>query len=347
MTTGGGVELAHESITDTYMQFINGKEISAAVVAAAELRLADAIGDKPVDIAEIARVVGADTNALSRLMRALVTLGIFRRVGERSFAHTELSTGLRTGGPDHILDLVLLEGAEWGWRMSSGLAGAVRTGEPLFPALYGKDLFSYFMEDEPEAGEVFDRAMSAISEASVGPITDALDLGGARTVVDVGGGQGSLLRAVLRRHPDVTGTLLDIAPVIAGAHEELREGDLAARATLVPGDCREAVPIAADLYLFRHVLHMWEDDTCVQVLKNCVAAAPQGARIVVIEQLLTDAPEGKYVALLDLHMLAVGGGRARSAEDFERLFAAAGVQLRGVAPACGGDRLVEGTLVAG
>lgn len=339
------VEQAAEPVTGRIMQFLLGKEISGAVVAAAELRIADAVGEEPTPVTELARIVGADPDALYRLMRALTTLGIFQEVDERTFAHSELSAGLRSEAPEKLADMVLLEGAEWGWRMSSGMAEAIRSGQPLFPAIYGKDLFSYFMEDEPEAGQVFDRAMTAITEASLGPITEALDLTGVTTVVDVGGGQGSLLRTVLERNPDAQGVLLEVEPVIGEAHEDLRSGTLSARCQLVPGDCRESIPVAADMYLFRHVLHMWDDETGVQILRNCAASARPNSRIVVIEQLLSDGPDGQYAALMDLHMLAVGGGRFRSVQDFARLLQQAGLRLQNVTTISSGDSLVEATPV--
>lgn len=337
---------AGESVANRILEFLTGKEVSAAVVAAAELRLADHVGDSPADVTELASRAGADPDALLRLMRALTTLGIFRAVGERRFAHTELSRAMRSNRPERVHDMVLLEGAEWGWKLSSRLAEAVRTGEPLFPKIYGKDLFSYFMEDEPAAGRVFDRAMTAISEAAVGPIADALDVTGVQTVVDIGGGQGSVIRALLRRHPDLQGAVFDIESAVADAHQELRDGDLASRCRLVAGDCRDSVPVPADLYLIRHVLHMWEDQTCVGILRNCAAAANPGARVVVIEQLITEGAGGQYVALLDLHMLAVGGGRARTRQDFSRLFEEAGIGLNRVVQTASGDQLVEGVIGA-
>jgi C-methyltransferase len=331
-----------QPVTGRVLEFLTGKEVSSAVVAAAQLRLADHLGDTPADVSELASKAGADPDALLRLMRALTTLGIFQPAGEGRFAHTELSRALRSEAPEHVHDMVLLEGAEWGWTLSSRLAEVVRTGEPLFPKIYGKDLFSYFMEDQPEAGQVFDRAMTAISEAAVGPIAEAIDVTGVGTITDVGGGQGSVIRALLRRHPGVRGVVFDIEPALAGAHAELRDGDLADRAELVSGDCREGVPVAADLYLLRHVLHMWDDDSCVGILRNIVASANPGARVVVIEQLITEGPGGQYVALLDLHMLAVGGGRARTRADFARVFERAGIHLTRVTPTTAGDQLVEG-----
>lgn len=343
MTSTSSQQLdANEPVTGRVLEFLTGKEVSSAVVAAADLGLADYVGETPAEVTELASKVGADPDALLRLMRALTTLGIFQSADEGRYAHTELSRALRSDAPERVHDMVLLEGAEWGWTLSSRLAEVVRTGEPLFPKIYGKDLFSYFMEDQPEAGQVFDRAMTAISEAAVGPIADALDLTGTGTVTDIGGGQGSVIRALLRRHPGLRGVVFDIEPALAGAHAELRDGDLADRTQLVTGDCREGVPVAADLYLLRHVLHMWDDQSCVGILRNVVASANPGARVVVIEQLITEGPGGQYVALLDLHMLAVGGGRARTRGDFANVFEQAGIRLTRVTPTVTGDQLVEG-----
>jgi hypothetical protein len=326
------------------MGYLYGKEISGAVVAAAQLRLADSVEDPATEVGTLATAVQADPDALLRLMRALTMLGIFRKVGERSFAHTDLSRLLRSGAPEGFLDMVLLEGAGWSWAMSSRTAEAVRTGGAIFPAVYGKDLFTYFAEDDPVAGTMFDKAMTALNEASIPGVTEALDLTGVNTVADVGGGQGSLLRALLLANPGLHGVLLDVEHALAEAHADLREGDLAARCQLVVADCTQSVPTSADVYLLRHVLHMWDDDTAVQVLRNCAEHAGPGARVVVIEQLLQEDSGDPSIALLDLHMLAIGGGRTRTAGDFARLVERAGLKFQGVSGSPYSDQLIETTL---
>jgi C-methyltransferase len=330
-----------EPATARLMEYLYGKEKSGALVAAAQLRLADEVGDGATEIGDLARAVQADPDALLRLMRTLTLMGIFRKAGERSFAHTELSRGLRSDSPEGFHDMVLLEGAEWSWAMTRSTAEAVRTGKPVFPTLYGKDLFTYFAEDDPVAGRVFDNAMTAMNEASVPMVCELLDLTGVGTVADIGGGQGSLIRALLHQHPGTKGVLFDVEHALHDVHAELRDGALADRCTIVTGDCTVSVPIRADVYLLRHVLHMWDDNTAVQVLKNCAAAASSGTRIIVIEQLLHEDSGDPSVALLDLHMLAIGGGKTRTPDDFAGLVSRAGLTFDGVVGPPFGDQLVR------
>lgn len=327
------------------MQQLYGKEVSGAIVAAAQLKLADAIEDTDAgsDVAQIAARAEADPEATLSLLRALAIMGIVRRTGDRRYGHTAISRGLRTGAPQGFLDMVLMAGAQWTWAMSSRTGQAVRTGKPVFPEVYGKDLFSYFAEDDPESGAAFDKAMTAMNEASLPGVVAALEPNGAGSVADVGGGQGSLLRALLLAHPGLTGTLVDVEQAIGEAHPELT-GELAGRARLVVGDCTAAVPVSADLYLLRHVLHMWDDRTAATVLRNCAASAVPGARVVVVEQLLDEDADDPSVALLNLHMLAIGGGRTRTAGDFARLFEQAGLDFAGVSGSPESDQLIEGTV---
>lgn len=302
---------------------------SAVVRTAAELKLADAIDLTPVTSRELAERAGADPGALVRLMRALVGYGIFRLAGPDQYAHTAASRALRSDDPSRIAE-IMLTGSHWSWSMWDRLSHTIRTGEPGFQAAFGKDLVSYFLADDPVAGEQCHRGYSAQAEALNGQLVNALDLGGIRCVVDVGGGRGSLLRAILMTHPALTGVLFELEPVLRDADPALRDGPLAERAQLMAGDCQKEITVAAELYLFRQVLHMWDDDQCVAALGGCVAAGKPGARVVLFEQLVSDPPEYPFDALMDLHMLLVTGGRERSEREYAELFDRAGLTLTAV-----------------
>ncbi|MEV5341633.1 methyltransferase [Streptomyces sp. NPDC052676] len=302
----------------------------AVVRAAAQLRLADAVGERPAPVEEIARAVGADADALTRLMRALVTFGIFRQAGPGRYGHTDRSRAMRSDAPGSVTD-VMLTGSQWGWEMWGRLAESVRSGRCAFQETYGKDLFTYFHEDDPEAGEACLRGYAALSRAMIPGVVAALDLTGVDTLCDVGGGNGGLLKALLEAGPRTRGVLLERPPVLAAALPELREGPLAERAELVAGDCFESVP-EADLYVLGQVLHMWDDDACHTVLANCLKAGRPGGRVVVLEQLVADPPETSWDALMDLHMLLAMGGRERTAEEYGALFARAGLEFAEVVP---------------
>ena len=266
-------------------------------------------------------------------MRALAAQGFFVHVGDQRFAHTSFSRTLRSDCPLGVRNLTLLGGSEWNWAAWGGLADTVRTGVPAFIARYGKDLYSYFAEDAPEAGVIFNRSMSESGRWTSGPVADALDVTGLKTVADVGGGEGGLLRMLLDRHRNLRGVLVDSEHVVGQADPDLREGTLAARCEIVPADIRTAVPCVADLYVLRQVMHIWDDDMCVQILRNCLAGASPGVRIVLVEHLVNDDPEQKptpaFTTQIDLLMMLIGRGRERTREDFARIMAEAGLEFSG------------------
>ncbi|WP_306212632.1 methyltransferase [Actinoplanes sp. RD1] len=317
-----------------------GMWASAVVQAGAQLRLADAIGEEPVPVEKLAAAVGADADALTRLMRALVAFGVFRQDRPGWYSHSEASRALRADAEVPLTD-IMLTGSSWGWEMWGQLAASVRSGRCAFKERYGKDLFTWFAEDDNAAGAAALRGFAAQSRAMNPLVLDALDMTGADRFVDVGGGHGSVVLSLLERYPDVHGVLFDRAHAIASALPELSSPPLADRCELIAGDCFEAVP-AGDLFLIRQVLHMWDDDACVQVLANCVRAARPGARVVLLEQLVADPPETPWDALMDLHMLLVMGGRERTAEQWAALYARAGLTWTGVTATGTPLRLVEG-----
>ncbi|HLJ99892.1 MAG TPA: methyltransferase [Streptosporangiaceae bacterium] len=317
---------------------------SAIIEAAAELRLADLIDEEPAGYREVAVKAGADPDAMLRLLRALAAHGIFAPAGADAFVHTPASRMLRTQEPGSVLNLSLLGAAQWNWAIWSRLTDSVRTGTPVFPALFGKDLYRYFAEDNPRAGAIFNRAMAESGQWTSGPIAHALDLTGAGVVADIGGGHGGLLRLLLERHPHVVGILVDSASVLAQADPELSGGELAGRSALVPADIRESVPAVADVYVLRQVMHIWTDEECVRILRNVAAAARPGARIVLAEHVMADdgQRDSTYTTLIDLQMMLLGLGRERTGSEFAALMQAAGLEFSGTTPLSAPLQLVEG-----
>ncbi|GAA3343170.1 methyltransferase [Amorphoplanes nipponensis] len=321
-----------------------GNAYAAMLHAATRLGIADALGEEPATVPELAETVGADGPTLRRLLRALALDGVFAETPDGRFTHTEMSRLLRTGSPASMADMVLWAGAAWTWQAWPKLADAVRTGEPVVPGLYGKDFFTYLREDGGADAEVFDRAMTQSSARTSESVAAALDTSGAKTLVDVGGGQGHLLRTLLETRPYLHGVLFDQPGVVDGAVPELRDGGvLAGRATVVPGDCLEAVPVDADIYLIKQVLK-WDFDRSVRVLANIRAAARPGARVVVVQNLVDDTPEPRYAAAMDLLLLLNVGGREHSLDEFKTLFTRAGLAFAGVTRTSTSLRLIEATV---
>ncbi|WP_405164825.1 methyltransferase [Nocardia sp. NBC_01499] len=324
-------------------QMMLSMTLAPAVHAAAKLRVADVIDDKPVHIRDLAAKLGVHERSLDRLLRALAAFGVFHTDGDDRYGHSRTSRVLRANEPNTMLYLLLMSASEWNIRSWQGLADTVRTGKPAFRRIYGKDIFDYFATDDPESGERFHKAMSVLNGTTIDAIAEELELPGAKRVADIGGGQGTLLSAVLRRNPSLHGILFDLEQAMADLDASL-SGEFADRCTVVAGDARRHVPVSADVYILKHVLHMWGDDTAIEVLRNIAAVAHRGARVIVAEQTISDDPSAAYTLLMDLQMLATMYGGERTEEQFAELFDQAGLQYRGKTPTRSAVVLLEGVV---
>jgi C-methyltransferase len=332
----------------TVRQLGQGVWVSGILQAATQLGLADMIDDKPVSVEELATRAGVDTRSLRRLLRALVPQGVFAYAGDDSFEHSEQSRALRADAPHGVRNLLLLASSEWNWVVWRNLAQAVRTGRPAFAEHYGKDLYQYFAQDNPEAGAIFNKSMTESAQWTNNPVAAALDVTGVETVADVGGGQGGLLTTVLRRHPALTGVLIDRDQVVAHPDPALLAEPLADRVRIEAADVRTSVPASAELYLLRQVMHIWDDDTATAILRNCVAGAPAGARVVLVEHVIEERAEANqpFSTLIDLVMMLIGPGRERTEPEFAALLHAAGLEHVATHRTPTPFRLIEGRLPA-
>ncbi|MFH8366855.1 methyltransferase [Streptomyces sp. NPDC018031] len=327
-------------------EIVFGAARAAAVRAAARLGVADALGETPATAEELATALGTEPQPLRRLLRALACDGVFSETADGCFAHTEMSRLLREDAPGSLRYIALWCTEPWTWQAWPLLDQAVRSGSHVFDSLYGKDFFSYLHDDAEESAEVFDKAMTASSRQSAADVADLLDLTGIGHVADVGGGQGQVLAALLERHPGLRGTLLDLPKVVAGADPRLRPGGaLADRAALVPGDVRRGIPVDADLYLIKNILE-WDDDSTRRTLRNVVAAARPGARVVVVENLVDDSPSMRFTTAMDLLLLLNVGGRKHTRESLVARMAEAGLEVADVQPVNAYLHAFHGTVAA-
>ncbi|MFD7916559.1 methyltransferase [Streptomyces sp. NPDC059752] len=301
-------------------ELVFGAACAAAVRAAARLAVADALGEEPATAAELATTVGSEPLPLQRLLRALSCYGIFAETEDGQFVHTEMSRLLREDDPHSLRYIALWCTEPWTWQAWPRLDDAVRSGDSVFQELYGKGFFDYLHQDAHESAHVFNRAMTTSSMQSALDVAELLDLTGISVVADIGGGQGHVLASLLEKHPTVRGVLLDLPGVAAKADPRLREdGPLAARADIVPGDCREAIPVDADMYIIKNILE-WDDDSTRRTLSNVVEAARPGSRVVIIENLVDDTPSMKFTTAMDLLLLLnVGGAKHTKASLTARM----------------------------
>ncbi|MFJ4861208.1 MULTISPECIES: methyltransferase [unclassified Streptomyces] len=319
---------------------------AASLRAAVKLGLADALGDTPATADELAAAVGADPDALRRLLRSLTGFEVFAEDPEGRFVQTEVSRLLRTGTPDSLDQLVLWMTEPWTWELWGRLDESVRTGKGVFTDLYGGEFFEHVHTAWPESAAVFDRAMTQASRQSAQAIAGVLPLSGARTVADIGGGQGFLLASLLEHHPGVRGILFDRPDVVAGADARLRTGGaLAERVRLVAGDCREEIPADVDAYVFKNILGMNDEDAVV-VLGNVVRTARAGARVIIVENFVDDGPGQRFSTGMDLRMLLTVGGRKHTRQGLLGLVERAGLVVHDVRSVNSYQHMIEASTPA-
>lgn len=305
--------------------------LSRALHVLADLGVADALDDEPRPASELATAVGADPDALHRLMRAVATQGVFA-ARDGGWVHTAASRMLRADHPVSLRAFARMLGMPASWDCLAHLHDSARTGRAATLALHPRGFFG-LLADDPDQSALFDAAMTGKAAADVLGVLDAVDLSDVATVADVGGGAGHLVEAVLEAYPRMTGTLFDQPHVVAGVSPR-PDG----RLTLHAGDFFTDPLPRADVTLLMNILHDWDDADAGRILAALATAAEPGDRLLVIEGVLSEddaggaTPGTRTVAVADLIMLTVTGGRERTAAEYRDLLAAAGYELTAVTP---------------
>lgn len=317
------------------LQMITGFALARAVYAAAKLGIADRLKDGPRAVDELAKSAGADAGALRRLLRFLSSHGIFAERDDGRFELTPLAECLQSGAPGALRAWAIFWGEEWIWRPWGELLHSVKTGRPAFAHLYGVDPFE-FLTRNPPAAAIYRDAMNTQAEWEAAAVAAAYDFSAAKKIVDVGGSDAALLRAVLKERPGARGILFDRPHAIerAGAADGCE---------LVAGDFFAAVPAGADVYILKHVLHNWDDERAVAILENCRAAMSGDGKVLVIESLLLPGNRPDPAKFLDLHMLVRQSGRERTESEYRALLGAAGFRATRIVPTRAQVGIVEGT----
>lgn len=227
----------------------------------------------------------------------------------------------------------------------SALADAVRSGRSVVPGLRGKPFFEY-LAGEPELAQIFNQAMTGTSDLSIAPLVAAYDFSGFSTIVDVGGGHGRLLAAILNSAPCAHGILFDQPQVVAGAPAELREHHVEDRVRIVEGSFFEDdLPGGGDAYVLKNIIHDWPDDDAVRILTKVRQAAAPGGHVLLLEQVIADNERDIPAKWIDLEMLVMVDGRERTESEYGRLLQRAGFQLTRVVETASPFGIVEARAV--
>ncbi len=299
---------------------------SQAITVAAQLGVADALADGPMTIDELATRVNADADALRRLLRALISKGVFRRRRDGLYEVNALGDTLRSDAPVSMASAAQFYGSHEQRERWTMLVDSVRTGTSVVPALRGKSSFDYFA-DKPELAELFNSTMTSVSEMTDATVVAGYDFSAYPTIVDVGGGHGPLLAAILASAPASRGVLYDLPLVVASAPDLLRAHAVADRVRIAEGSFFDCVPRGGDAYVLKNIIHDWPDENALQILRNVRAAAGSWATVLLIEFVIPkhnrDFP-GKWV---DLEMMLNLGARERTAGEYRDLLGRAGLRM--------------------
>jgi hypothetical protein len=339
MTLGGVQMTDDQSRMEFFKQMFGGSWITQGIWVAAELGIADLLTNGPRTVEELAEKTHTHGNALHRVLRALASVGVFAEDDHGRFSLTPLADLLRTDGSTSQRPFAMMMGAEfhgaWGELLHS-----VRTGEPGFEKKFGMPFFRY-MTEHPHRHSIYDSAMGNFGKAECKSVLDAYDFSAFGAVVDVGGGSGMFLTAMLNQYPALHGVLFDLPAVADRARSNILGSDLSGRCRIEGGDFLTSVPAGADAYVMQHIIHDWQDDVAITILRNCREAMNGAGRILVIEMVIPPANEPFFGKWLDLMMLLIGGCE-RTQEEYSRLFWEAGLKLNRVIPTASEVSILEG-----
>ena len=337
--------MADQANPSQLLDIIAGKWASQTISAAAEMGIADLLKDGARPCADIAAKIGASEDGAYRLLRALAGMNLLTESEPRRFALTDLGNYLRSDVGGSVRGLARFFGHEADWRPWDHLADSVKTGKPAFDMLYGKTFFDH-MASQPDLAATFNEAMTSLSLIETSAVVAAYDFRGIGKLVDVAGGHGLLLASILKANPEMRGVLFEMPHVLDGAQKLLAEQGVKDRCEIVGGDFFAAVPPGGNGYIMKHIIHDWDDERAIRILRKCHGAMRRGGKILLAEVVLGSGAGSQFARLLDLEMLVMTqGGRERTKEEFQKLYEAAGFKLTAVIGTPTHISIVEGVAV--
>jgi O-methyltransferase domain len=323
------------------IQLLGGFQIAQALYVVAKLDIATQLDDGPKTVAELATTSGAQPEPLGRLIRTLAPIGVFRHLPDGKVATTPLGATLSAHRADSVRAPALFW-METHYLPFSDLLHNVRTGETAATHYFGEPFFDWLVKDA-ERAQLLSSAMANVTDGLRAGMFEGYRLPAGTVVADIGGASGSVLVRFLENEPDRRGIVFDVPEVVPGAHRYIEQQGLTDRVDVVAGDFFESVP-RADVYVLSYILHDWDDDRCRRILGSIKAAAEPGARLVVVEGIVPEGDEPHLTKSIDLVMLAMLGGKERTADEFEQLLSSAGFTLDRIVPTPSPFSFIEATL---
>jgi hypothetical protein len=322
------------------LDLISGFWLSQAIYVAAKLGIADLLQDGPKSAAVLAKQVEAHEPSLYRVLRTLASRAIFSENTGRLFALSPAAEWLRSDKPGSLRPYAIMMGEHWVWHSVGEMLHSVRTGESGFEHVFGARTFDYYAE-HPHAARFAVEGMTSRSAAENVAIVGAYDFSGITTVIDVAGGQGTLLSSILTANSNLRGILFDLRHVLDAAGPLIMRAGSQGRYDVAAGNFFECVPTGADIYILKKVIHDWEDRDARTILSNCRKAMPKSSRLLLIEVIVPAPNVPSFAKMLDLLMLAYAGGRERTEDEYRELLTAAGFRLQHVIPTSSTVSIIE------
>jgi len=326
------------------VQLINGYWNTQLLYVAAKLGIADLLKDRSLSCEELASKTKTNAQSVYRLMRALASVGLFAEEKHGYFKPTPLGIYLQSDIPGSVQPLAILAGEEH-YRAWEDLLYSVQTGKSAFEHIYDLPVFDYYCQ-HPEAGEIFDKAMTTASIATNDRVIKSYDFSTIHKLVDVGGGNGSFLTSAIKANPTMQGILFDLPSAIAGAKDLIAAEGMSQHCELVAGNYLESVPSGGDAYILKRVIHLWDDERALVILKNCHRAMQDNGKLLVVELMIPPDDSPFLGKLMDIHMLVLySGGRERTEVEYRALFEASGFELIKIVPTQSNVSVIEGIRV--
>ena len=313
------------------LQIISGFWISRGVYVIAKLGIPDLLKSGPKTAEELAEATKMHAPSLFRILRALASVGVLSSANGGRFAQTPVSETLVTDAPGSLRWFAVSELGQEHYPAWGNLMHSVKTGEIAFDNFFGVDIWKYFQQN-PEDAAVFNDSMSSVTAATNEAILSLYDFSNFGTVVDVGGGHGGLITSILKSNPKVKGVLFDAPQVIEGARPKLEAAGLAERCETVAGDFFKSVPAGGDAYVMKWIIHDWDDEKSITILRNCRSRMRANGRLILVDCVVPESDEPHFSKFIDLNMLVMTGGKERTAKEFEQLLGAAGFKLLRIIP---------------
>jgi len=321
-------------------QMLYGALLQKSLCVAAELGVADLLANGPRTTAELAAETHTHEPSLYRVLRALASTGIFTETEDRTFGLTPIAALLRSDVPNSMRDFTLMFGEDRNWQNWGELMHSVRTGGTAQEKVHGLETWEFF-DRNAESAAIYNRAMTSLSIAVVPAIVEGYDFSAIGTLVDVAGGQGTLLAGILAANPALQGILFDRPPALAGADQVFEREGVGSRVRLVSGDFFHSVPAGADAYLMKSVIHDWSDECSLKILHNICLAINPASKVLIVETIVPEGNAPSISKIKDLQMLAAMGGKERTANEYRQLLEASGFRVANITPTRSAFSVIE------